>query len=93
MGFGRLISLAALVAVSVCCARAEDINLPGDCDKNMPGSMIAIARLNRPADSAHAATGVRIRNGSSGLGDYSGRSHIHCLHRPLEGGGDIAQTA
>ena len=40
-----------------------NISLPG-CDKNMPGTIIAMARLNRPSIMIYGGT---IRAGQSGL--------------------------
>ena len=48
--------IADSIETVVCCAGMDGFVAIGGCDKNMPGSLIAIARLNRPAVFVYGGT-------------------------------------
>src|SRR5256885_11679635 len=48
--------IADSIETVVGCAGMDGFVAIGGCDKNMPGSLIAIARLNRPAVFAYGGT-------------------------------------
>ena len=87
-----------MLAEDLLCLQWYDANvsLPG-CDKNMPGVIIAMARLNRPALMVYGGT---IKPGYSGITDKPidvvsafqsyGRQLITCVNAALQAGSEVA---
>ena len=74
------------------CAQWYDacIVLPG-CDKNMPGSLMALGRLNRPGFMVYGGT-IRAGHTVDGRADRH-RLRVHLLRRPAGGQDDRRRAA
>ena len=55
--------IADSIETVVGCGGMDGYVAIGGCDKNMPGAMICIARMNRPADSFSASDGEKVAAG------------------------------